>query len=143
MRLVNTASIDWQSAQQACVAAMRAAQEMQAHIAVAVVDGSGRLLAFLRDHQAPFHCSEIAQDKAYSALSFRLPTDRWAEVAEQLSPAVRQGLLQRERLVMFGGGVPIQAAGAYVGAIGVSGASEEEDKACAMAALHAIEVESE
>jgi uncharacterized protein GlcG (DUF336 family) len=44
---------------------------------------------------------------------------------------------------MFGGGLPIVIDGEFVGAIGVSGGSEELDIACANAGLCAIGAEQQ
>jgi uncharacterized protein GlcG (DUF336 family) len=45
------------------------------------------------------------------------------------------GLSTRERLLTWGGGLPILHDGACVGGIGVSGAQDFEDIACARVAL--------
>lgn len=143
MELAKRNSIQWTSAHEACAEAMRHALQLNVNVSVAVVDCGGELLAFLRNPSAPFHCSDIARDKAYTAAGFKLPTHRWAEVSQKMSPAVKEGLLQRERMVMFGGGYPVLVDGETVGGIGVSGASEEQDMACALAALRKIGAEIE
>lgn len=143
MEIVTQRSIGWASAQQACDAAMRQAQAISVTVCVSVVDCSGRVIAFLCDPQAPFHCSDIATDKAYTAASFGLPTHRWTEMSHELPVAVREGLLQRDRMVMFGGGFPIVVDGERVGGVGVSGASEAQDMACAVAALNKIGADRE
>ena len=51
---------------------------------------------------------------------------------------VRQNILQRPRLVVFGGGIPVELDGEVIGAIGVSGGSVEEDERCAVAGLQAV-----
>jgi uncharacterized protein GlcG (DUF336 family) len=119
-------------------AAVLAAQDMGARINVAVVDSSGLLAAFLRMPGAPLHSVDIAIDKAYTAASFGLPTHRWTEALQGHSAAVRDGLVRRPRFVAFGGGLPIVEAGQRIGAIGVSGGSEEQDQAIAMAGLAAL-----
>jgi uncharacterized protein GlcG (DUF336 family) len=53
------------------------------------------------------------------------------------SPALGMGLSNRSRLLVWGGGVPVRAEGEVIGGIGVSGSSEEDDVACAQAALTA------
>jgi len=103
-----------------------------------VVDSAGTLAAFLRMPGAPLHSVEIAIDKAYTAASFGLPTARWTELLAGHSPAVRQGLVQRPRFIAFGGGLPLREADALIGAIGVSGASEDEDSEIAAAGAEAI-----
>ncbi|MPN00596.1 hypothetical protein SDC9_147792 [bioreactor metagenome] len=48
---------------------------------------------------------------------------------------LRHGLMQRDRFVGFGGGLPVKHDGVLVGAIGISGGSEVQDVAFAEAAL--------
>ena len=130
--------IDWPAAQAAAAAACDAAAAQGLRINVAVVDAGGVLAAFLRMPGAPLQSVEIAIDKAYTAASFGLATERWTEVLATHSAAVRDGLPRRPRFVGFGGGVPMLEGGAPIGAIGVSGASEAQDQACALAGLRAL-----
>jgi uncharacterized protein GlcG (DUF336 family) len=53
---------------------------------------------------------------------------------------VREGIVLRPRFVAFGGGLPIVEAGARIGAIGVSGGSEEQDQQIAQAGLDALKL---
>jgi len=117
---------------------MQAAQAMGARVNVAVVDASGVLASFLRMPGAPLHSVEIAIDKAYTAVSFGLPTHQWADALQGHSAAVRDGIVLRPRFVAFGGGLPIVESGQRIGAIGVSGGSEEQDQAIAQAGLAAL-----
>ncbi|MFC3533305.1 heme-binding protein [Vogesella sp. LIG4] len=126
-------------------AAMRAAEAAVAHgrhlgvtVNAAVVDHSGVLMAFLRCEGAPLHSVDIAIDKAYTAVSFGLPTAAWDARLAERSEAVRAGLYGRPRFAGFGGGLPIMLHGQRIGAIGISGASEAQDIACAEAGLAAI-----
>ncbi len=137
-RSVATRCIDWPAALTAAQAAVLAAEAMDRRVNVAVVDPSGTLAAFLRMPGAPLHSVEIAIDKAYTAVSFGLPTSRWTEVLAGHSPAVRDGLARRPRFVAFGGGLPLMEHGQPIGAIGVSGASEDEDESIARAGARAI-----
>ena len=137
-RSVVARCIDWRAASAAAEAAVARAEALGRRVNVAVVDAAGTLAAFLRMPGAPLHSVEIAIDKAYTAASFGLPTARWTEVLAGHSPAVRAGLLQRPRFVAFGGGLPLRDADALIGAIGVSGASEDEDAAIAAAGAAAI-----
>jgi uncharacterized protein GlcG (DUF336 family) len=121
----------------AAQAAVEAAEGQGIRINVAVVDRAGTPMAFLRMHGAPLHSIGIAEDKAYTAASFGLSTAQWDAVVAG-NEALRAGLAQRERLVMFGGGLPIVHAGECIGGIGVSGGSEEQDEACARAGLDAL-----
>jgi uncharacterized protein GlcG (DUF336 family) len=130
--------IDWPAASRAAEAAAREAQRLGVRVNVAVVDASGILAAFVRIPGAPLHSIDIAVDKAYTAVSFGLPTDRWGDVLQTHSEAVRQGIVLQPRFIAFGGGLPITEGGHRIGGIGVSGGSEEQDGACAQAALRSL-----
>lgn len=135
---VSQTLIDWQAAATAVQAAVAEAATIGVKINVAVVDPSGTLMSFLRMPGAPLHSVEIAIDKAYTAASFGLPTHLWQEALQEHSPAVQDGIPRRPRFVAFGGGLPIMHNGERIGAIGVSGATEEQDQKCAQAGLRAI-----
>ncbi|MGS0755654.1 GlcG/HbpS family heme-binding protein [Roseateles sp. GG27B] len=135
---VSLSSVDWHAAHVALGAAVQAAQDIGASVNVAVVDASGLLAGFLRMPGAPLHSVDIAIDKAYTAVSFGLPTDQWAEALQGHSAAVREGIVLRPRFVAFGGGLPMVEAAQRIGAIGVSGGSEAQDQAIALAGLAAL-----
>lgn len=124
-------------AARAVSAAVAEGADLGCPIVAAVIGASGELTALLRAAGAPFPSSQIAQDKASTAASFRLPTpDLYRMVSG--NPALSSGLAARPGIALFGGGLPIEIAGEFVGAIGVSGGSEEQDIACANAGLAAI-----
>ncbi|WP_097459469.1 GlcG/HbpS family heme-binding protein [Mangrovitalea sediminis] len=129
--------IHWEAAMAAARAAVEKAAALGIRINVAVVDRAGLPMAFLRMSGAPLHSIGIAEDKAYTAASFGLSTAAWASVLAD-NDGLRQGLASRERLVMFGGGLPVMLEGACIGGIGVSGGSEEQDEICARAGLAAL-----
>lgn len=121
-------------------AALGKAESLGICVNVAVVDRSGTLIVFLRMPEASLHSAETAIDKAYTAASFRFPTSQWPDALASFPAVVQQNILQRPRLVVFGGGIPIELEGEVVGAIGVSGGSIEQDECCAaagVAVLHA------
>lgn len=101
---------------------------------VAVVDPGGVLLAFRRMDGAPLLSVDIAQNKAYTAVAFGIPTDQWYDFIAEDAP-LRTGIVHTPRLVVFGGGYPIQTEDGLVGGIGVSGGHYSEDMEVAQAAL--------
>lgn len=106
-------------------------------VGVAVVDRSGLPQVFLRDRFAGAHTFQIAVDKAWTAASFRITTADLAKETEPNRPM--SGIRTQPRVTAFGGGLPIQAGGATLGAIGVSGApGGDADEACAAAGIKAI-----
>ncbi|OIN92656.1 MAG: cobalamin adenosyltransferase [Comamonadaceae bacterium CG1_02_60_18] len=139
---VNQSVISWDAAATVTRAAVLHAATLNIRINVAVVDAGGNLAAFLRMPGAFLHSIDIATDKAYTAASFGLPTSKWYAALQTHSDAVRDGIVRRPRFVGFGGGLPIVDAGQHIGGIGVSGGSEEQDEACALAGLAAIGLKS-
>jgi len=129
------ASLGLASAEELADRALTAAREAGVNICVAVVDRAGYPLVFKRDPGAPFHCIDIALDKAYTAVSFGLPTAKWDKRLAEGSEMLRHGLMHRARFVGFGGGLPIKHDGQWVGAIGISGGSEAQDIAFCEVAL--------
>ena len=107
------------------------------NIAVCVVDGAGSTVASARMDGVQSQILLFAEDKAFTAATMRRSTSEYFERMEQ-SPSLRLGLMSRDRLLVWGGGVPINYKGTIVGGIGVSGAQEQEDTACATEALRRI-----
>ena len=102
-------------------------------VCVAVVDRGGALLAFARMYGAPQMSAMIAQDKAFTVAAFQgLPTHQWFDMIKD-DPPVLHGIVKTDRLIVFGGGVPVISGGALAGAVGVSGGSSDQDRAIAEA----------
>ncbi|ODV06692.1 MAG: cobalamin adenosyltransferase [Rubrivivax sp. SCN 70-15] len=137
---VSQRCITAEAAARAVAAAVAHAGSLGVRINAAVTDGAGTLIAFLRMPGAYFHSVGIAFDKAYTAAGFGFATARWPEILDG-DDALRQGMPHRPRLVVFGGGLPMREGGDLIGGIGVSGASAEQDEACARAGLRAIGLE--
>lgn len=130
--------VHWEAAAAGIAAAARFADEAGIKVNIAVVDAGGNLAGFLRMPGAFLHSIDIAIDKAYTAAGFGLPTSAWTEALATHSPAVRDGIPMRPRMVCFGGGLPLRHEGQLIGGIGVSGGSEQEDEACAKAGIAAM-----
>ena len=115
------------AAQRAVAAAVREAERLSVDVCIAASDNAGHMLAFARMDRAPLLCIQIAQDKAFSVASFGgLPTGEWWRLLES-EPALLHGIVKTDRLVVFGGGVPLVSEGRTVGGLGVSGGSSEQD----------------
>jgi glc operon protein GlcG len=126
------------AAQRAVSAAIEEAERLSVDVCIAAADSAGHLVAFARMDRAPLLCGQLAQDKAYSVASFGgLPTGEWWRLLES-EPALLHGIVKTDRLVVFGGGVPLVSDGRTVGAIGVSGGSSEQDVRIAEAGAAAL-----
>jgi uncharacterized protein GlcG (DUF336 family) len=109
-------------------------------VAVAVSDRAGVVVALLRDRHAGAHTPDMASGKAWTAASFRTSTLELAKGTQAGQPM--SGIRNLPRVIAAGGGLPIEAAGSLVGAVGVSGApGGEADEACARAGIAAIKDE--
>ena len=101
-------------------AALESCRQSGYQVAVAVTDRSGLTQVMLRDRFAGAHTVEVATNKAWTSASFRISTLALAHETQAGRPM--SGLRATPRVAAFGGGLPIEAAGSLVGAIGVSGA---------------------
>lgn len=120
-------------------AATARARELGVAVSVAVVDAGGNLIAFLRMDGAEIAGPALAVDKAYTAVANRVSTAELAEQAGPGGPLFGLHACANGRFVIFGGGVPVRAGDAVVGAVGVSGAAVSQDVTCAEAGCAAAE----
>lgn len=122
------------TAMKAGIAAIEKCREQGVQVTVTVVDRGGHEQVILRDVLAMDASIPISKMKAYTAMSFNMPTS---------------GLNNRfhgpysvpklDGLIIAPGGVPIAVAGNIIGGIGVSGApSGKTDESCAQAGFAAI-----
>jgi len=104
---------------------------------VAVVDRFGVAQVMLRDRFAGPHTPSTAVGKAWTAVSFRTNTTELALASKEGTS--QSGVRQLPGTVILGGGILIEAGGALVGAVGVSGApGGDADDACAKAGIEAV-----
>lgn len=136
-KVVIEKSISWQASYDACLYALKKAEELNIKIAVSVVDNKGLEMAFLRMNDSFIHSIDIAKDKAYTSASFGFTSNTWTDIFKE-APHLEQGFSNRSRLIPFGGGLPIFDEDVKIGAIGVSGGTEEEDIICAQYAIEKI-----
>lgn len=116
--------------------AVAKAREMGIPMCIAICDPSGTLVQFLRMDKAALLSVNIAQDKAYTAVSFGMATHEWHDFIKDDAPLLH-GIVHTPRLVVFGGGYPIKVNGEVVGGIGVSGGHYTHDMEVAKAGLAA------
>lgn len=133
----STRSLTPEMALAATRAALESCRKSGYQVAVAVVDRAGVPQALLRDRFAGAHTPRMAIDKAWTSASFKVTTQALAGETQAGRPM--SGIRSLPRVIAAGGGVPIEAGGSLLGAIGVSGApGGEADEACARAGIKAI-----
>ena len=131
------ASITAATAQRIIAAAELKAIEMGRPMCIAVVDGDGTLKAFTRMDGAALLSVQIAQDKAYTAISWGMATNEWYDFVKD-DPPLLHGIIKTDRLIVFGGGYPIKTDAGIIGGIGVSGGHYTHDMEVAQAGLAAL-----
>lgn len=115
--------------------ARRRAVEIGIPMCIAVVDESGNLIAFERMDGGKVTSITIAQDKAFTAGAARKGTHEYNEacVPGNLVFGIHTAL--QGRLSVVGGGLPVIVEGQYVGGIGVSSGTPQQDMECAQAGI--------
>jgi len=132
-----TRTVTLTAADQAIAAARAKAAEIGVPMNVAVVDEGDNLVAFVRMDGAWLGSIDIAQNKAYTARAFDMPTKDLAPLAQPGQSLYGIEASNRGRLIVFAGGIPLLSGGRVVGAIGVSGGTVEQDQEVAEAGVAA------
>lgn len=112
------------------------AEQLGVAVNIAIVDAGAHLSAFYRMQGALLGSVDIAQRKAKTAVLFPLPTEALGELVRQEQLQTLE--LSNSGLILFAGGEPIRLQGQLMGGVGVSGASAEQDKQIARAAIAAL-----
>jgi glc operon protein GlcG len=123
------------AAKKVMVAAEAEATKNNWAMAIAILDSTGHLVMLHRFDNTQYGSIPVAEDKARTALDFRRPS----KVFEDL---VAQGGIGLRTLAIRGaapleGGLPIIVDGKIVAAIGVSGATSQQDGQVAKAGADA------
>ena len=108
-------------------------------LTVAVLDGSGCLVCFKREDGSSLLRPEIAQAKAWGALGMGMGSRALAQRAS-VQPAFISAVnaLAGGRLIPVPGGVLIRSSDkSIVGAVGITGATSDQDEACAVVGIEA------
>ena len=122
----------------AVIAAAEAkASDMGVPVIVVVLDAGAHPKAFSRMDGAPLGSIDVATKKARTSVLFNAASEAVWEYCKPGAPA--PGLeLTNGGLAPYGGGIPLEAGGELVGAVGVSGGSIAQDREIAQAAAAAF-----
>lgn len=103
------------------------AKEIGVNAVVSVADSSGRTVITECMDDSFIASYDIAQNKAFTAVSLKTSTSELKKLAQPNMPLYGIQLTNDCKIVVFGGGEPLYYKDSLVGGIGVSGGSEEED----------------
>jgi uncharacterized protein GlcG (DUF336 family) len=129
-------NVTLEQARKAVAAADAEARKNGWPMAIAVVDTAGQLVLFQRAENTQTASVMVSQDKAVSAAMFRRPTKAFQDVVAGGGAGLR--ILQLRGASPVEGGVPLVVDGKIIGAIGVSGATSDQDGQCAKAGVDAV-----
>lgn len=140
--LVNEPTLSTDAALEALAGALQQCRKEGRHVSVTVVDSAGRVKAAVRDDGAAPHTAEHSFRKAYTALTYRMPSADYGKRAAQ-AKGVAIGPQLLPNITTAAGGVPIKSGAATIGAVGVSGTPSshgggEGDALCAAAGIDRI-----
>ncbi len=128
-------SLDLADARRIIAAGERKAMELGIPYNIAVADAGGGLMAHVRMDGAWLGSVEIAIDKAWTARAFDMSTEDLSHLTQSGQQGFGLNTTNDSRVVIFGGGIPINVDGVVIGAVGASGGSVEQDVAVARAAV--------
>ncbi|HEX7064658.1 MAG TPA: heme-binding protein [Bacillales bacterium] len=115
------------------------AEKIGVQMVISVLDEGGNLIATHRMDDAWLASIDIAQNKAWTSVALKMPTGNLAEATVPNAELYGLNTTNNGRIVVFGGGFPLERGGKVVGAIGVSGGAVEQDEQVAKAAVKVFE----
>lgn len=101
---------------------------------ITIVDDGGNLLYLERMDNAQIGSIEVAIQKAKTAIFFKRPTKAYEDLVAQ----GKTDILGVPGVIPIEGGLPLVVDGQYIGAIGVSGGTRQQDGIVAKAAVDAF-----
>ena len=115
--------------------AVQACRDQGYQVTAVVVAADGAEVALMRDVKASRFTIQIARDKANAVILSGVASGVFRENRQD----IRQEMNHVDGVLVLQGGLPIEAAGYQLGAIGVSGApGGDRDEACARKALDRV-----
>jgi uncharacterized protein GlcG (DUF336 family) len=118
-------------------AAKKKSRALGVGVTLSICDENGNLRLLQRFGDAILPSLEISPKKAYTAAVLRQSTAEFGKIAQVGGSAFGINVTN-DKLVIFGGGFPLQVMGKTAGGIGVSGGSVAEDEEVAGAVLEAF-----
>ncbi len=104
------------------------------NVVIAVVDDGANLTFLERMDNTQIGSLEVAIQKAHTAISFKRPTKAY----EDMVAGGRTAILRVPGVVPIEGGLPLIVDGQFIGAIGVSGGTSQQDGQVAKAGVEAL-----
>ncbi|MBX9853525.1 MAG: heme-binding protein [Cytophagaceae bacterium] len=114
------------------------AQKTSKNIVVAVADDHGELLAFVRMDKTKYSSINLAINKAWTAARSQKATSELGKALKDPVKGFDISFYGDPKFTGFGGGIPVNQNGMVIGAVAVSGLSQEEDEELAMFGINQV-----
>lgn len=134
--LVTERTLSMEAAKEAASAALERCRKDGYHVTVTVMNRAARTQVVLHDDGASPHTIENSMRKAYTSLTFGVPSGEYGKLITESRASA--GALHLDKVTTLAGALPIFAGKELVGSIGVSGASGNKDTLCAKAGIDRI-----
>jgi uncharacterized protein GlcG (DUF336 family) len=122
-------------AKRIAAAAEAEAKKNNWNVVIAVVDDGANLIYLERMDNTQLGSLEVAIQKAHTAISFKRPTKAY----EDMVAGGRTAILGVPGVVPIEGGLPLIVDGQFIGAVGVSGGTAQQDGQVAKAAVEIMD----
>lgn len=107
------------------------AAQMGVAAVIAVADKAGRPVAVHCMDDAFIASFDVALNKTFTSAALKMSTAELGELSQPGQPLYGIQHTNDGKIVIFGGGEPLEADGKIIGALGVSGGTAEQDTALA------------
>lgn len=107
------------------------AREMGVNAVIAVSDAGGNPVSVQSMDGAYLASWDVALQKSYTVVALKMSTAKLAELAAPGGSLYGIQFTNQGKIVIFGGGEPLETDGKIVGGLGVSGGTAEQDTALA------------
>ena len=145
--LISERTMSLDVARELAGAAMDACRKHGSRVTITVLDRAGRTKVILREDGSNPHSVDHSYRKAYTALTYNMPSGEYGKRAAGQFPA-NFGILTLPNITTAAGGLPVRAGDTVVGAIGISGTpggsgagsggGGAADQACAQAGIDKV-----
>ncbi len=132
-------SLSLAEARRLIAAGEKKAQQLGVPYNIAVVDAGGELISHVRMDGAWLGSIDISIKKAWTARAFDMETGDLSKMAQSGKPLFGINSTNHDKVVIFGGGVPVKIGDLVIGAVGASGGTVDQDQKVAEAAVAAFE----
>jgi len=139
--LISYPTLSTEAALQLAQSALAFCRKEGHKVSITVLDNTGRVKVSIRDDHSSPHSYEHSLRKAYTALTYNMPSGEYGKRAAASPGAIGPQLLPN--ITTAAGGLPVRAGQTLVGAVGVSGTpgaggGGEADAKCGQAGIDSV-----